>query len=215
MLDDLRYDIAEVVAQIETGAVKRALVIGAETLSRIIDYEDRNTCLLFGDGAGAVIVEGHEGEQGILSTHLHADGSYLELLYQPGFGTVVTPSEAVIKHRGYFLEMQGSEVFKVAVKMLSEVALEALEANNLTVEDIDLLIPHQANIRILEATAKRMKMDQEKVYMNVDRYGNTSAATIPIALDEVNRAGKLKENDIIVLNAFGGGFTWASACLRW
>ena len=162
-----------------------------------------------------MVLEAREGERGILSSHLHADGSYLELLYQPGFGTAITPSEQVLRDRGYFLKMQGNEVFKVAVKLLAEVAQEALDANGLTIDDIDLLIPHQANIRILEATAKRMKLPLEKVYINVDRFGNTSAATIPLALDEVNRAGNLKENDILVLNAFGGGFTWASTCLRW
>jgi 3-oxoacyl-[acyl-carrier-protein] synthase-3 len=209
------YALSNAVAQIESGTVKRALVIGAETLSRIVDYDDRNTCLLFGDAAGAVVLEAEEGDRGILSSHLHADGSYLELLYQPGFGTAVTPSEQVLRDRGYFLKMQGNEVFKVAVKMLAEVAQEALDANGMTIDDIDLLIPHQANIRILEATAKRMKLPLDKVYINVDRFGNTSAATIPLALDEVNRAGKLKENDILVLNAFGGGFTWASTCLRW
>ena len=209
------YALNNAVAQIESGAIQRALVIGAETLSRIVDYDDRNTCLLFGDAAGAVVLEAREGERGILSSHLHADGSYLELLYQPGFGSAVTPSEQGVRDRGYFLKMQGNEVFKVAVKMLAEVAQEALEANDMTIDDIALLIPHQANIRILEATAKRMQLPAEKVYINVDRFGNTSAATIPLALDEANRAGKLKENDIIVLNAFGGGFTWASACLRW
>jgi len=209
------YALNNAVAQIESGAIQRALVIGAETLSRIVDYDDRNTCLLFGDAAGAVVLEAREGERGILSSHLHADGSYLELLYQPGFGSAVTPTEQGVRERGYFLKMQGNEVFKVAVKMLAEVAQEALEANDMTIDDIALLIPHQANIRILEATAKRMQLPAEKVYINVDRFGNTSAATIPLALDEAHRAGKLKENDIIVLNAFGGGFTWASACLRW
>jgi 3-oxoacyl-[acyl-carrier-protein] synthase-3 len=170
---------------------------------------------LFGDAAGAVVLEAGEGERGILSSHLHSDGSYFELLGQPAFGTAVTPTEEIIRDRGYFLTMQGNEVFKVAVKMLAEVAQEAVEANGMTVDDIDLLIPHQANIRILEATAKRMKLPSEKVYINVDRFGNTSAATIPLALDEANRAGKLKENDLLVLNAFGGGFTWAATCLRW
>jgi len=209
------YALSNAVAQIESGAIKRALVIGAETLSRIVDYNDRNTCLLFGDAAGAVVLEAREGERGILSSHLHSDGSYFELLGQPAFGTAVTPTEEIIRDRGYFLTMQGNEVFKVAVKMLAEVAQEAVEANGLTVDDIDLLIPHQANIRILEATAKRMKLPSEKVYINVDRFGNTSAATIPLALDEANRAGKLKENDLLVLNAFGGGFTWAATCMRW
>ena len=209
------YALNNATALIEAGNINRALVIGAETLSRIVDYEDRNTCLLFGDGAGAVILEGQDGDQGVLSTHLHADGSYLELLYQPGFGTAVTPTEALVRDRGYFLKMQGNEVFKVAVKMLTEVAQEALAKNDMTIADVDLLIPHQANIRILEVTAKRLKIDQDKVFVNVDKYGNTSAATIPVALDEANRSGRLKDNNIIVLNAFGGGFTWASACLRW
>lgn len=209
------FALSNAVAQIESGAIKRALVIGAETLSRIVDYNDRNTCLLFGDAAGAVVLEAQEGERGVLSSHLHSDGSYFELLGQPAFGSAITPTEEIVRDRGYFLKMQGNEVFKVAVKMLAEVAQEALDANDMSIDDLDLLIPHQANIRILDATAKRMKLPTEKVYINVDRFGNTSAATIPLALDEANRAGKLKENDIIVLNAFGGGFTWGSACLRW
>ncbi len=209
------YAIDTVVAQIESGKIKKALVIGAEALSRIIDWEDRNTCVLFGDAAGAVVVEAVDGDQGILSTHVHSDGAYMDLLYQPGFGTRHQPSEEAFKQRNYFLQMQGNEVFKVAVRMLTEVAKEAMAHNDLTMEDVDLLIPHQANIRILEAAAKRLKLPKEKVYINVDRFGNTSAATIPLALDEANRAGKLKENDLILLNAFGGGFTWASALMRW
>ena len=210
------YSLNNAVAQIESGAIDRALVIGAEVFSRILDYNDRNTCLLFGDAAGAVVLEAHEGgDRGILSTHLHSDGSYRELLYQPGFGAVLPPTEERVRNGEHNIVMQGNEVFKVAVRMLAEVAIEALEANGMTIEDVDLLIPHQANRRILEAAAKRLKIPDDKVYINVDRFGNTSAATIPLALDEANRAGKLKENDIIVLNAFGAGFTWASACLRW
>jgi len=209
------YALSNAVAQIESGAIKRALVIGAETLSRIVDYNDRNTCLLFGDAAGAVVLEGQETDKGVLSTHLHADGSYLKLLYQPRFDLPPTLTEENLRDVDYFLKMAGNEVFKVAVKMLAEVAQEAIEANGMSVDDVSLLIPHQANIRIIEATAKRCGMSMDKVYVNVDRYGNTSAATIPLALDEANRAGKLKDNDILVLNAFGGGFTWASACIRW
>jgi len=209
------FALENAVAQIESGRIKKALVIGAEALSRIIDWEDRNTCVLFGDAAGAVVVEAVEGDKGILSTHSHSDGSYLELLYQPGFGTRHMPTEEALKKRNYFLQMQGNDVFKVAVRMLTEVAIEAVEHNGMTMEDVDLFIPHQANIRILEATAKRLKLPSDKVYINVDRFGNTSAATIPLALDEANRAGRLKENDIILLDAFGGGFTWASALLRW
>lgn len=209
------FGLNNVVAQIESGKINRALVIGAEVFSRILNYDDRNTCLLFGDAAGAVVIEGHEGDRGILSTHIHSDGSYRELLYQPGFGSVMPISQECVQQGAHYLKMQGNEVFKVAVKMLAEVAQEALNANNLTLDDIDMLIPHQANIRILEASAKRLNIAPEKVYINVDKFGNTSAATIPLALDEANRAGKIKENDLLVFNAFGAGFTWGSACLRW
>jgi 3-oxoacyl-[acyl-carrier-protein] synthase-3 len=209
------YAMENAVAQIESGRIKKALVIGAEALSRIIDWKDRNTCVLFGDAAGAVVLEAVDGENGILSTHSHSDGSYLKLLYQPGFGTRHMPTEEALKDRSYFLHMQGNEVFKVAVRMLTEVAKEAVAHNGMTMEDIDLFVPHQANMRILEATAKRLKLPADKVYINVDRFGNTSAATIPLALDEANRAGRLKENDMILLDAFGGGFTWASALMRW
>ena len=209
------YALDSAVAQLESGRIKKALVIGAEALTRIVDWKDRNTCVLFGDAAGAVVLEAVEGDRGILSTHLHSDGAFLDLLYQPGFGTRHMPSEEAVRDRGYFLKMEGNEVFKVAVRMLTEVALEAVAHNGMTMEDVDLFIPHQANIRILEATAKRLKLPADKVYINVNRFGNTSAATIPLAMDEANRAGKLKENDLILLDAFGGGFTWASALLRW
>ncbi len=209
------YGLNSVIPQIETGRVEKALVIGAEVFSRSLNYNDRNTCLLFGDAAGAVVLEAQDGDQGILSTHIHSDGSFRELLYQPGFGTVMPVSEETFNTGEHYMVMQGNEVFKVAVKMLAEVAQEAMDANDLTLDEVDLLIPHQANIRILEATAKRLKIPAEKVYINVDKYGNTSAATIPLALDEANRAGKIKDNDILVLNAFGAGFTWGSACIRW
>lgn len=209
------YALDAAVRRIEAGVSKKALVIGAEVLSRAIDWEDRNTCILFGDGAGAVVLEGQEGDRGVLSTHLHADGSYWELLYQPGFGSRHPASEAGIKERLPYLKMQGNEVFKVAVRSLSEVAQEALVANGMTAADIDLFIPHQANRRILEATAKRLGLSDEQVYINVDRFGNTSGASIPLALDEANRAGRLRQGDIVLFDAFGGGFTWASALLRW
>jgi 3-oxoacyl-[acyl-carrier-protein] synthase-3 len=154
-------------------------------------------------------------EAGILSTHLHADGTQLELLYQPGFGTKHLPSVEAIKEKNYFLHMQGNEVFKVAVRSMSEVANIALQANGMTAEDVDLFIPHQANIRILNATAKKIGLKEEQVYINVNRFGNTSGATIPLALDEANRAGRLKEGDVVLLDAFGGGFTWAATLLRW
>lgn len=209
------YALASASKFIETGMVRKALVIGAEVLSRIMDWQDRNTCVLFGDGAGAVVLEAREGEQGILSTHLHSDGSYWELLYQAGFGSRNPASEAGIHDRLSFLKMQGNEVFKVAVRMLSEVALEALEANQMAVGDVKLFIPHQANRRILEATAKRVGFAENQVYINVDRYGNTSGATIPVALDEANRAGLVAPGDILLFDAFGGGFTWGAAVVRW
>lgn len=209
------YALDTAVRRIESGVSRRALVIGAEILSRVVDWEDRNTCILFGDGAGAVVLEAQEGDHGVMTTHLHADGSCWELLYQPGFGSRYPASEAGIRERLPFLKMQGNEVFKIAVRSLSEVALEALEANGLVASDVNLFIPHQANRRILEATAKRLGLTDEQVYANVERFGNTSGASIPIALDEANRAGRIKAGDIVLLDAFGGGFTWASALLRW
>lgn len=209
------YALSCAVDRVEAGRSKKALVIGAEALSRIVNWEDRNTCILFGDAAGAVVLEACEGEHGVLSTHLHADGTQLELLYQPGFGTRLQPSEQAMKDRNYFLQMQGNEVFKVAVRSMTDVANIALKANNMSVEDVDLFIPHQANIRILNATAKKIGFRDDQVYINVERFGNTSGATIPLAMDEANRAGRIKEGDILLLDAFGGGFTWASAIVRW
>ena len=201
---------------IQSGRGKKVLVIGAETLSRIVDWTDRNTCVLFGDGAGAVVLEAVEdGESGLLSTHMHSDGSYLDLLYQPGFGTRIMANSENFNDRSHYLKMQGNEVFKVAVRSLTSVSLEALEANGLSANDVSLFIPHQANKRILEATAKRIKLNDDQVYINVHRYGNTSGATIPVAMDEANRAGMLKAGDVVLLSAFGGGFTWGSALMRW
>jgi 3-oxoacyl-[acyl-carrier-protein] synthase-3 len=209
------YALAAGADRIGAGNARKVLVIGAEVFSRIVDWNDRNTCVLFGDGAGAVVLEACEGDHGILSTHLYADGSQAELLCQPGFGTKITPSVEGIARGDHYLKMQGNEVFKVAVRNMAEVARIALEANGMTTADVDLFIPHQANIRILDATAKRIGLKDEQVYVNVDRFGNTSAATIPIALDEVVRAGRLNEGDILLLDAFGGGFTWAAALIRW
>lgn len=209
------YALDAAAARIESGRSRRALVIGAEILTRIVDWQDRNTCVLFGDGAGAVVLEAAEGDRGIVSTHLHSDGSYWELLYQPGFGSRHPACDDGIKSRLPYLKMQGNEVFKVAVRSLSEVAVEALEANGIDVSQIRLFVPHQANRRILEATAKRVGLKDEQVFINVDRYGNTSGASIPIALDEANRAGLLQAGDLVLLDAFGGGFTWGAALVRW
>ena len=201
--------------RIMAGNARKVLVIGSEVFSRIVNWEDRNTCVLFGDGAGAAVLEACEDDHGILSSHLYADGSQVELLYQPGFGTRMQPTAEALARGDHYVRMQGNEVFKVAVRSMAEVAKTALDANNMSVEDVDLFIPHQANVRILDATAKRIGLKDEQVYINVDRFGNTSAATIPIALDEVNRAGRLKDGDILLLDAFGGGFTWASVLIRW
>jgi 3-oxoacyl-[acyl-carrier-protein] synthase-3 len=200
---------------IKTGSAQKALVIGVEVLSRIVDWTDRNTCCLFGDGAGAVVVEARQGEQGILSTHIHSDGSYWELLYQPGVGGRNPAVQKTLDDRLIYINMQGNEVFKLAVRAMEEVAHEALAANNLTPADIDLFIPHQANRRIIDAIGKRLGVDAERVFINLERYGNTSSASIPIALDEALRAGRIKENDILLFDAFGGGLTWGAAMVRW
>lgn len=197
------------------GRGKKALVIGAETFSRALDWTDRNTCVLFGDGAGAVVLEAQEGDLGILSSHLHSDGNHVELLYQPGFGAQNPASPEGLEARLPFLKMQGNEVYKFAVRMMTEVSKEALKTNGYGCADVDLFIAHQANLRILEATAKRLKLTDKQCFINVHKYGNTSAATIPIAMDEANRAGLLKEGDLLLMTAFGGGFTWAGSLVRW
>lgn len=197
------------------GRGKKALVIGAETLSRVMDWTNRNTCVLFGDGAGAVVLELQEGNSGILSNHLHSDGSYFDLLYQPGFGARNPASHQGVDDKLCTLQMQGNEVFKVAVRSLAEVSFEALEANGVTSKDVSLFIPHQANRRILEATAKRLSLTDDQCFINVHKYGNTSGATIPIAMDEAFRGGQIKEGDLLLLAAFGGGFTWGSTLIRW
>jgi len=194
---------------------KKALVIGAEALSKVTDYQDRTTCILFGDGAGAVVVSRERGEQGILSTHLYSDGAYGDLLYMPGGGSAVPATYESIDKRLHYLKMDGNKVFKIAVKSLEEAALTALNHNHVTGNDLDLLISHQANVRIIQAIAKRLELPPEKVFMNIEKYGNTSAASVPIALDEANRQHRIKKNDLVLLDAFGAGFTWGSALIRW
>jgi 3-oxoacyl-[acyl-carrier-protein] synthase-3 len=200
---------------IMTGSAQKVLVIGAEVLSRIVDWTDRNTCCLFGDGAGAVVVEASAGERGILSTHIHSDGRHWELLYQPGAGNRNPASQKILDEKMAYINMQGNDVFKLAVRAMEDVALEALAANNLTTSDIDLFIPHQANRRIIDAIGKRLGLNGEQLFINLERYGNTSSASIPIALDEVHRGGRIKEGDIILLDAFGGGLTWGATLMRW
>lgn len=209
------FGISVVEKFIRTGAAKKALVVGAETLTRIVDWTDRNTCCLFGDGAGAVLLEAVEGVRGILSTHIHSDGSYWELLHQPGVGSRNPACQKTIDDKLTFISMQGNEVFKLAVRAMEEAANEALATNNLKTGDIDLFIPHQANRRIIDAIGKRLGLTDRQLYVNLERYGNTSSASIPIALDEVCRAGRIKEGDIVLFDAFGGGLTWGSVLVRW
>ncbi|MDD5286145.1 MAG: ketoacyl-ACP synthase III [Desulfuromonadaceae bacterium] len=209
------YGLSIAESFIRSGKIKKALVIGAEVLSRIVDWSDRNTCILFGDGAGAAIVEASEELNGILSTHIFSNGSHWNLLYQPGSGSRNPASDRSIDSKLFFINMEGNEVFKHAVKAMEEAAMAALEANSMKASELSMFIPHQANIRIVNATAKRLGIPMEKLFINLHNYGNTSAASIPIALDEANRQGRLKKGDTILLDAFGGGFTYASAMLRW
>ena len=208
------YALSVADAYVKTG-MRHVLVIGSEVMSAITDWTDRNTCVLFGDGAGAVVVSASDGERGILSTHLRSDGALCELIMVPGGGSRTPPSEKVIAERLQFIKMKGNETFKVAVRTLEDIARTTLSANNLRVEDLDLYVPHQANIRILKAVIERLGLPIEKVMLNVDRYGNTSAASIPIALDEAVREGRIKDGSLVMLGAFGAGLTWASAVIRW
>lgn len=195
---------------IKTDSAKNVLVIGAETMSRIVDWTDRNTCVLFGDGAGAVVLQAST-EPGILSTHIHADGHYNGLLdVKTGPG-----AEAAVANDPAYVCMKGSDVFKMAVKTLSTIVDETLAANNLQKSDVDWLVPHQANIRIIAATAKKLGMTLEQVVVTVDEHGNTSAASIPLALDTAVRDGRIKRGDTLLLEGFGGGFTWGSALIRY
>ena len=209
------YALATAEKFIASGSAKKALVIGAEVLSRIVDWTDRNTCLLFGDGAGAVVLEAVEGEHGILSSHMHSDGNYWDILYQKGCGSRNPATQQNLDDRLVYLTMHGNEVFKYAVRAMAEVAQEALAANGMTSADVSLFIPHQANQRIVDSVGKRLSLTSDQVFVNLDRYGNTSAASIPIALDEAMRAGRVKEGDIVLLDAFGGGLTWGASLLRW
>lgn len=198
-----------------TGYYKNVLVIGAETLSKVCDLTDRNTCVIFGDGAGAAVVSEVPEEYGILSTVMGADGSGGDLLKLPAGGSRIPTSEESLRERLHYIKMDGSKVFKFAVKIMGEAADQALEKCGLSKEDVDYLIPHQANIRIIESAVKRLKISDEKVYINIDKYGNMSAASVAVALDEASRKGLLKDGDVVVLVGFGGGLTWGAAVLKW
>jgi 3-oxoacyl-[acyl-carrier-protein] synthase-3 len=201
---------------VASGAVKNALVVGVDALTRITDWTDRNTCILFGDGAGAmVIVPTNDPKRGILTTRLHADGSLVPILYQPGGGSKDPISEKVVKDRSHFVKMNGREVFKVAVRALEESCREVLDAEKLTPGDVKYVIAHQANKRILDATLDRLEIPASKCWMNLEKYGNTSAASVPMTLDEANRAGWFEPGDVILMMAIGGGMAWGASVVRW
>lgn len=208
------YALAVANAYIRSGS-RYVLVIGSEVMSVLTDWTDRNTCVLFGDGAGAVVVGPGAEDSGILSLHLHANGHLSDLICVPGGGSSLPPSEKVVADRLHYIRMRGNETFKIAVKTMEEAALEALSANKMTIDDVDLFIPHQANARILNAVSERLGLPREKTMMNLDRFGNTSAASIPLALDEAVRSGRVNRGDVVLLAAFGAGLTWASGLMRW
>jgi len=202
-------------AYIKSGQFKRIMVIGVEKLSSVTDYTDRNTCVLFGDGAGVAIIEATEEDRGILSTFIKSDGRYKELLWIPDGGSN-SPLQNQNGNQGKnFIIMNGSEVFKHAVRQMTDASRRVISEAGLTPADVTLMVPHQANIRIMQSTARRLTIPADKVFMNIAMYGNTSAASVPIALDDALRSGKIKENDIILMTAFGGGLTWSSALVRW
>lgn len=209
------YALAAGAQFIETGMYNNVLIVGAETLSKIVDWTDRSTCILLGDGAGAAVLQPSGDERGILSIHLGADGGGGDLLKQPAGGSRCPATEETVRNRLHYVHMNGREVFKFAVKVMGEAAQTVLQACNLTFNDVDYYIPHQANYRIIEASARRFGLPMERVLVNIDRYGNTSAASIPMALDEAVSEGKIKPGDIVLLVAFGGGLTWGAAAIQW
>ncbi len=209
------YAMATAEGLIMSGTAETALVIASEKMSAIVDWKDRSTCVLFGDGAGAVVLRrSRTPGKGILSTYMRSDGKLADLLYRPDGGATTPMSADVLEKRSHLVRMAGREVFKHAVRSMADAADRALDGAKLTGSDIDLLIPHQANVRIIEATAKHAGIPMEKVYVNVDRFGNTSSASIPIALDECIQSGRVKEGTTVMMVAFGAGFTWASMVIR-
>jgi 3-oxoacyl-[acyl-carrier-protein] synthase-3 len=200
---------------IETGKYRRVLCIGAETLSKIIDFTDRGTCVLLADAAGAAVLEATEEDRGIIDVDLYSDGQYADLLHMPAGGSRHPATRETVDARMHYARMKGSEVFKVAVRMFTECVRTILERHGLTAADVNLFVPHQANLRIIEAAAKRVDLPMERVFVNVDRFGNTGAASVYVALEEAAAAGRLTRGDLVLLAAFGGGFAWGAALLRW
>lgn len=209
------YGIATGANFVMSGAYEKVLVIGTETLTKVTDWEDRNTCVLFGDGAGACVLERCEEGYGILSFELGADGSGGDTLILPAGGSKNPGSLETVKAREHFLKMEGREVFKFAARKMPEATLNALEKANLTIDDLDFLVPHQANLRIIDAAAKKLKMNKDKICVNLDKYGNISSASVPVCLDEIVKDSKVKKGDNIVMVAFGAGLTWGSVAIRW
>ncbi len=200
---------------VNSGAMETVLVVGAECLSTITDYTDRTTCVLFGDGAGAVVIQKSSTKHEILSTSLAADGSQADVLIMPGGGAKTPASIESVQQRTHYIQFRGKEVFKLAINNITNLILETVTKNDLTINDIDLIIPHQSNLRIIEATMEKLGLPKEKAFVNIDKYGNTSSASIPIAIDEARKEGRLSKGDIVMLVAFGGGLTWGSSVIRW
>ena len=209
------YSLSVGAQYVETGKYRTVLCVGAECLSKITDYTDRGTCILLADAAGAVILRPAEGEAGIIDTDLYSEGRYGDLLIQPGGGSRHPATHETVDRRLHFARMKGNEVFKVAVRMFEDCAKRILERNGFKSEDIDVFVPHQANLRIIEAAVKRLKLPMDRVVVNVDRYGNTGAASVYVALEEAWAAKRITSGDLLLLAAFGGGFTWGAALVRW
>lgn len=207
------YSLATAAQFIETGKYKKIIVVGVDKMSSIIDYEDRTTCVIFGDGGGAVLLEPNNEGLGIIDSILHSDGSGRQFLYQPAGGSAMPASHDTIDQRLHFVKQEGKQVFKFAVTNMAEVSAQIMENNNLTSEDVDWLVPHQANLRIIDATASRMGLSPDKVMINIEKYGNTTSGTLPLCLADWEP--QLKKGDNIILSAFGGGFTWGAIYLKW
>jgi 3-oxoacyl-[acyl-carrier-protein] synthase-3 len=199
---------------IQTGKANKVLVVGSDTLSRVLNWQDRATCILFGDGAGAVVLGASQNGNGILSAKLRTDGSYAKTLYVPAGGSLNPATVHTVQKNEHTIVMNGKEVFKIAVRSMEDISRQALEEAGVTVDEVSLVIPHQANRRIIVALAERLGVPMEKVVVNLDKYGNTSAASVPVALDEARRQGRIKPGDIVLLNAFGAGFAWGAAVVK-
>ena len=209
------YGVSLADSMIRTGQVRHAVVVGAEILTQYVDYTDRQTCVLFGDGAGAAVLGPVEGNRGILASKIKSDGRYEEQLYSPGGGTRRRPTAETLAAGDHFFKMKGNELFKVAVRSMAEISREVLERAGRKSDEVDLFIPHQANQRITEAVADRLNVDVEKVYSNIAVHGNTSSASIPIALDECVESGRIKDGDLVLMASFGGGVTWGAVLMQW